>query len=111
MGVCQGCVMWPVQETEFNGTIFLRNFLFLTETLPEPSILILYWSYCITSTTVPDLSHFKGWGPCWFWMLTTSDTLRGARVLVCSERSSSCLACLLVRACSLSSPWPVSTPA
>ena len=47
------------------GENFLRNFLFLNVTLPDPSTLILYWSCCITSTTTPVFSQRRGWFPVW----------------------------------------------
>ena len=48
------------------GANFLRNFLFLKVGRLDPSTLTTYWSYCLTSTTVPVLSHFLGFGPTWF---------------------------------------------
>ena len=45
------------------GVNFLRNFLFLRVSLPDPSTLMEYWSYCLTSTTIPDFSHLRGWLP------------------------------------------------
>ena len=33
---------------------------------PDPSVLTEYWWYCMTSTTVPVLSHLVGWRPVWF---------------------------------------------
>ena len=33
---------------------------------PDPSVLMEYWWYCRTSTTVPVLSHLVGWRPVWF---------------------------------------------
>ena len=35
------------------GMYFLRNFLFLSVWLPDPSILIRYWSNWRTSMTMP----------------------------------------------------------
>ena len=43
------------------GVYLLGNFLFLRETLPEPSIFTRYWWYCLTSITVPVRSHLLGW--------------------------------------------------
>lgn len=40
-----------------------RNFLFLLVTRPEPSTLILYWSWPRCSITTPERSHLLGWGP------------------------------------------------
>ena len=45
---------------------FLRNFLFLSVCLPDPSILMRYWWNCCTSITVPVRSHLFGLGPVWF---------------------------------------------
>ena len=49
------------------GMYFLRNFLFLSVCLPDPSILMRYWR---TSITMPVRSHLFGWWPVWFWILT-----------------------------------------
>ena len=45
------------------GLNFLKNFLFRVVILPEPSVLTTYWLYCLTSITVPVLSHLIGCGP------------------------------------------------
>ena len=79
----------------------LRNFLFLKDILPDPSIFTLYWLNGRTSTTVPDLSHLRGWGPDWFCTMTTFDTVSMVSSLVCSVSRSSCFTCLLARASSL----------
>ena len=52
------------------GVYFLRNFLFLRVTLPDPSTRTTYWSNWRTSTTRPVLSHFLGNCPVWFWRRT-----------------------------------------
>ena len=44
------------------GINFLRNFLFLSVCLPDPSILIRYWWNCRTSMTMPVRSHCLGGG-------------------------------------------------
>ena len=48
-GLCGRCVGRIVAALFFSsgvkGVDFLRNFRFLTVTLPEPSTLITYWSY------------------------------------------------------------------
>ena len=55
-----------VGPRETTGVYFLRNLRFLRVTRPEPSIRMMYWSYCLTSTITPVLSHFVGCGPDWF---------------------------------------------
>jgi hypothetical protein len=45
------------------GMYLRRNFRFLRVTRPEPSTRIMYWSYCLTSTTTPVRSHLVGLGP------------------------------------------------
>ena len=73
------------------GTYFLRNFLFLTVTLPDPSTFTTYWSNCLTSITLPVLSHLRAWGPTWFWMRTRSPTANGGSLMVCSDQRSASL--------------------
>ena len=75
----------------YTGTYCLRNFLFRSVTLPEPSTRITYWSNCRTSTTTPVLSHLRGWGPIWFCTRTWSPTVRGGSRLVCSDQRSALL--------------------
>ena len=53
------------------------------------------------STTVPDLSHFVGWVPRWFWMNTLSPMVRGQRGLKWVVRDSVVQASLVRRASSL----------
>ena len=54
---------------------FLRNLLFLSVVLPEPSIFTRYWWNCFTSSTLPVRSHFVGKFPVWFWSQTWSPVL------------------------------------
>ena len=54
-----------------------RKRRFRSVSLPEPSTLTRYWSWPGDSMTTPDLSHFVGWGPCWFWRKTLSPMDRG----------------------------------
>jgi hypothetical protein len=68
----------------WTGIYFLRNFLFLSVCLPEPSILMRYWWNWRTSMTMPVLSHLLGWLPDWFWIRTLSPTVSGVRALVFS---------------------------
>ena len=51
---------------EWTGMYLRRNFLLRKVTLPEPSVLMMYWSNWRTSVTRPVLSHFFGCGPTWF---------------------------------------------
>ena len=62
-GVAVGLAgIWIVSigHSSYNGENFLRNVLFLLLILPDPSILMKYWSFCCTSITIPVLSHFSG---------------------------------------------------
>ncbi len=68
----------------YTGMYFLRNFLFLSVCLPDPSILIRFWWNWRTSITMPVRSHLFGWWPVRFWILTLSPTFSGDRALVCS---------------------------
>ena len=43
----------------------------------ESAVRTAYRWYCSTSTTVPDLSHFVGWRPVCFWIMTASSQRRG----------------------------------
>ena len=83
------------------GTNFLRNFLFLKVTLRDPSTLTAYWSNCLTSMTVPVLSHLSGCRPVWFCTLTWSPTFKGGSLFVWRRRRSACFICLCLRASSL----------
>lgn len=68
-----------------SSLMYLRmNFLFLKVHRPELSILIIYWSNCLTSVTTPVLSHLFGCGPDWFCMNTLSPTCSAGSRLVCS---------------------------
>ena len=44
----------------YMGMYFLRNFLFLSVCLPDPSILMRYWWNWRTSMTMPVRSHLFG---------------------------------------------------
>ena len=44
----------------YTGMYFLRNFLFLSVCLPDPSILMRYWWNWRTSMTMPVRSHLVG---------------------------------------------------
>ena len=64
---------WPISSRMdlllaglYMGTNFLRNFLFLSVCLPDPSILTRYWWYWRTSMMMPVRSHLCGWRPVWF---------------------------------------------
>ena len=85
------------------GIYFLRNLRFLSVTRPDPSIRTMYWSYCLTSTIMPVLSHFVGFGPVWFCTRTVSPTTNGGRGRVCSLSRSQIFWCLLRSASSLAS--------
>ena len=52
------------------GSIGFRNFLFLSDNLRLPSILILYCRCGKVSTITPVLSHLFGLVPVWFWTWT-----------------------------------------
>ena len=64
-----------------------RNFLLHNEVHPEPSIRTTYQN-CWISAIWPDLSHFSGWGPVWFWTNTWSPTQSGGNCLCCVHRSA-----------------------
>ena len=70
------------------GQNFRRNFLLRRLGRFDPCVFIRYWSNWRTSTTLPVLSHLRGYGPVWFWMRTWSPILRAGRRLVCSESLS-----------------------
>ena len=44
----------------YTGMYFLKNFLFLSVCLPDPSTLTRYWWNCRTSMTMPVRSHLFG---------------------------------------------------
>lgn len=52
---------------------YLRNLRFLMVILPDPSIRIRYWANCLTSTTVPVLSHRVGYGTALIWVSQIAD--------------------------------------
>ena len=67
-----------------SSLMYLRmNFLFLKVHRPELSILITYWSNCLTSVMTPVLSHLFGCGPDWFCTNTLSSTCSAGSRLVC----------------------------
>ena len=88
-----------------------KNCLFLSVTLPLPSILILNLLCPRSSMTVPDLSHLFDIlpAPCWFWTRTLWPRLRGARFLVCSLHLSNPLENLVFIASSLFSRQSIQT--
>ena len=79
LGTICNCCMAGVSRAGMN---FLRNFLFLSVTLRDPSIRKAYWLNWRTSIIVPVLSHLSGCGPVWFCTLTWSPTFRGGSCLV-----------------------------
>merc|ERR1711888_276900 len=52
------------------GLSSLMNRLFLRVTRLEPSTLTRTWECGLFSSTTPDLSHFVGLLPVWFWINT-----------------------------------------
>jgi len=85
------------------GVSFLRNLLFLSVSLPDPSTLTTYWSWSLSSTTTPVMSHLDGWLPTWFWTNTLSPTASLGRALVFLLSLSMLAMERLARAFSLSS--------
>ena len=65
---------WFITSRSPNGTIFLKNLLFLSVSLPVPCTFTSWWSKGLTSTTVPVLCHLLGLSPCWFCTLTLCPT-------------------------------------
>ena len=63
------------------GVNLRKKRLFLSDKRPDPSTLTQYWSWSLSSTTVPDLSHLVGCGPCWFCRNTRLPSDSGARGL------------------------------
>lgn len=49
----------------WTGRYLLRHLWLLMVILPDPSIRIICCSNCLTSTTIPILSHCMGYGLVW----------------------------------------------
>ena len=85
------------------GVNWRRNCLFLSVTRPDPSTLIRYLLYPMSSSTRPVLSHFLDIfpAPCWFWMITLVPGCKGLRSLVLANHLSEALMNRLLSANSL----------
>ncbi len=81
--------LWQLPINTVAGVNLHKNRLFRSISHPEPSTLTQYWSWSRRSITVPDLSHFVGWGPCWFCRNTRSPRNRGGNDRACSLSFSS----------------------
>ena len=82
------------------GVNVRRNRLFRRVTRPEASLRTTYWSNWRTSSMMPVLSHWVGWGPVWFWIRTESPTVSGGRCRVCSDKRSAACICRFRKASS-----------
>ncbi len=87
--VCCGGGLWQVPINTVAGVNLHKSYLFHSVSCQEPSTLTQYWSYSRRSIMVPDLSHFVGWGPCWFCRNKRSSRNRGGNERACSLSFSS----------------------